>query len=574
MESQRVMMFNIQAAKQYFGCEYNQFQQSHSMATSSSQLAHNRRKVLVKTPDTILFSEILKRRTKPEPIRIPLKDHRLYPESLNDNSPSTASRSPTNPKRNSTPSLIISTATGKIVKATLTRPLACKKLDPTLGKDLRKPELNSVQETAVETERNECPTKRLMAPPRSRKKLSQQILRRKFLAISDAYNAKVVNDIVFDEDTHMVAVFKDYLIYDDTGEFLKRVYDPKESKQRLIKIFDYYENYTKVFPNYFVLQGNQFMFKNIERKQRAIDKQQQKGPVQKEKYSKVFTTGFLKEFEKKSIESDSMLGSVSQYQSYIKHLPSFGNISSITRRNTNTHSIVPEPKAAGLDEILNCLIKEDPVELRVNKPREVSPIRIVKIKNRVTPVKKLPRILPNETPKLFPLTILPLSAHANTRHVTPSNPTRNSLNPIFGARSQSTHQAHSTKTQRKVIDIRSTTKVLRKDYKRKLECMTPSPYDLKLVFPSRAQPSTRHMPTPTNFTRNFQSPQGNMTAKREMSMTPVIDKFSVEGVGSKGVLRRKKMDRAKSDANIGQLMQLYGNNRNTKVLAKKFVKVK
>jgi hypothetical protein len=31
-----------------------------------------------------------------------------------------------------------------------------------------------------------------------------------------------VNDIVFNEKSHIVAVFKDYLIYDDEAEFLKR----------------------------------------------------------------------------------------------------------------------------------------------------------------------------------------------------------------------------------------------------------------------------------------------------------------------------------------------------------------
>lgn len=31
-----------------------------------------------------------------------------------------------------------------------------------------------------------------------------------------------VNDIVFNEKSHVVAVFKDYLIYDDEAEFLKR----------------------------------------------------------------------------------------------------------------------------------------------------------------------------------------------------------------------------------------------------------------------------------------------------------------------------------------------------------------
>lgn len=40
----------------------------------------------------------------------------------------------------------------------------------------------------------------------------------------DFYNVKIVNDIIYNEPTNIVAVFKDYLIYDDLSEFLKRWY--------------------------------------------------------------------------------------------------------------------------------------------------------------------------------------------------------------------------------------------------------------------------------------------------------------------------------------------------------------
>ena len=45
----------------------------------------------------------------------------------------------------------------------------------------------------------------------------------------DFYNVKIVNDIIYNEPTHIVAVFKDYLIYDDLSEFLKRSYKQDES---------------------------------------------------------------------------------------------------------------------------------------------------------------------------------------------------------------------------------------------------------------------------------------------------------------------------------------------------------
>jgi len=40
----------------------------------------------------------------------------------------------------------------------------------------------------------------------------------------DFYNLKIVNDLIYNENTHVVSIFKDYLILDDINEFLKRPY--------------------------------------------------------------------------------------------------------------------------------------------------------------------------------------------------------------------------------------------------------------------------------------------------------------------------------------------------------------
>ena len=87
----------------------------------------------------------------------------------------------------------------------------------------------------------------------------------------DFYNVKIVNDIIYNEPTHIAAIFKDYLIYDDLSEFLKRFYENSESLSRLPKICEFYEKYSRVFPNYVIIPENKFMYKNIERKQKVID---------------------------------------------------------------------------------------------------------------------------------------------------------------------------------------------------------------------------------------------------------------------------------------------------------------
>jgi len=76
---------------------------------------------------------------------------------------------------------------------------------------------------------------------------------------------------MYNENRHIVSVFKDYLIFDDFSEYLKRFYMSEEATERLPRVFEFYEKYSKVFPNYVVLPESKYMFKNIERKQKLID---------------------------------------------------------------------------------------------------------------------------------------------------------------------------------------------------------------------------------------------------------------------------------------------------------------
>ena len=76
--------------------------------------------------------------------------------------------------------------------------------------------------------------------------VARENLERKYLTSRDYYNVKIVNDIIYNENAHIVSVFKDYLIYDDVSEFLKRFYASHEAVTRLPKIYDFYDKYSKV----------------------------------------------------------------------------------------------------------------------------------------------------------------------------------------------------------------------------------------------------------------------------------------------------------------------------------------
>ena len=89
------------------------------------------------------------------------------------------------------------------------------------------------------------------------------------------YGSTIINNIIYNEKSHIVALFKDFLILDDTSEFLKRYYTQSESAIRLPRFYEYYETYSKIYPNYTALLEGKFIYRNIQRKQRMIDLQEQ-----------------------------------------------------------------------------------------------------------------------------------------------------------------------------------------------------------------------------------------------------------------------------------------------------------
>ena len=99
----------------------------------------------------------------------------------------------------------------------------------------------------------------------------------------DDYNIRMIEDILNNESTHLVAEFKDYLIMGDFTEFLQKSYDINECKKYLPKIYEYYNSCSLIFPNYFILHESKYIYKKIRKKQKIIDNQQE----QEEKKEKI-----------------------------------------------------------------------------------------------------------------------------------------------------------------------------------------------------------------------------------------------------------------------------------------------
>ena len=103
------------------------------------------------------------------------------------------------------------------------------------------------------------------------RQISYTKLFKKYSSGDYSFNKISINNLVFNDNCLVVARFKDFLIYDDNTEFLRRFYPNKDLKQRLTKILNFYEKYSKIFPNYLVLKENKYLYRNIRKKQKMID---------------------------------------------------------------------------------------------------------------------------------------------------------------------------------------------------------------------------------------------------------------------------------------------------------------
>ena len=106
---------------------------------------------------------------------------------------------------------------------------------------------------------------------RTLENIIHQKLMNKYRLMPNNYNSNIIDNIIYNEKTHIVSLFKEYLILDDKGDFLKRYYNKYESYLRLPKFFEFYVLYSKIFPNYTCIEEGKYFYKNIQQKQKMIN---------------------------------------------------------------------------------------------------------------------------------------------------------------------------------------------------------------------------------------------------------------------------------------------------------------
>jgi len=126
--------------------------------------------------------------------------------------------------------------------------------------------------------------------------IHEQLYNKYEVSTQNTYNLNMVNDIILNTNTLLVVNFKEYLICDDSTEFLKVFYTKPQTQDTLKELINYHDTSSKVFPNFVTLEEKKYMFKNICRKQKVINRRyMQLAQPKMELGKRLFTTKFLSE---------------------------------------------------------------------------------------------------------------------------------------------------------------------------------------------------------------------------------------------------------------------------------------
>ena len=118
------------------------------------------------------------------------------------------------------------------------------------------------------------------------------------------YIGLIMENLIFNKNTHLVSTFKDYMIWDYIEEFLKRYYRNDESNERVPKFASFYKNYLKFFciPTFKDIFSNEILHNYSEKKAELFYNENYRN--KKEKNSTQEDYGLLEESESDE-DSDS-----------------------------------------------------------------------------------------------------------------------------------------------------------------------------------------------------------------------------------------------------------------------------
>ena len=174
----------------------------------------------------------------------------------------------------------------------------------------------------------------------------------KYSEFKYSYSRICTNNLISHEKCRIVSKFKDFLIYDDDTEFLHEFCEKKNLTRRLKYIFNFYNSYSRIYPNYLIIPENKFLYKNIRKKQRIIDEEnaiKYSTPKNKDKNKKLFKNGNVF-FDKSIIDSINKLNKSSNIKNNSKEINLNNIISSIICSDIKKSRNCNERKSCNLNK--------------------------------------------------------------------------------------------------------------------------------------------------------------------------------------------------------------------------------
>jgi hypothetical protein len=279
--------------------------------------------------------------------------------------------------------------------------------------------------------------------------LTQTTLYNKRNVSMKEYSIFQVNNILQNDSCHLVALFKEYLIYLETSDFFRRYYYLSESYHRIQKLCEYYSLTSLLYPNYICIPEGKYIYKNIMKKQKIIDlleamnekestrlkkKYKIKGMDDNNNNNKVFDTEIYESIAFKQNQSninelfglnnnnnnnndmnssinkiDKLVSYIGSFETDTHHMITTGNDkvnsnSNINRTHTTYNAIIPTKKIHKIELAKNRLNIFHPY-LNSNNPK----LKLhININNTTTTVNK-------PAPKVV-MPPIPLSKHLHTQN--------------------------------------------------------------------------------------------------------------------------------------------------------------
>eukprot|EP00826_Nyctotherus_ovalis_P027976 TRINITY_DN2196_c0_g1_i3.p1 TRINITY_DN2196_c0_g1~~TRINITY_DN2196_c0_g1_i3.p1 ORF type:complete len:409 (+),score=61.14 TRINITY_DN2196_c0_g1_i3:106-1332(+) len=140
-------------------------------------------------------------------------------------------------------------------------------------------------------------------PLPTRREVIKANLLKRCSSIDLSLSREGINRIICNFPSHLVAVFKEYLIYDDANEFLYRFYKEYETGSRLRRLSEYCSKREKLAPNYTVLGLGKIFYKREKRKAKIVLMRQADKLGSGSEGSSLFDTKFMNSVAKDDVEN-------------------------------------------------------------------------------------------------------------------------------------------------------------------------------------------------------------------------------------------------------------------------------